>query len=62
MEKKTLIEFVMNFIENDKHLSQLKEKNPLLSLAFITFGVDILEAYKKALMEGIEFTVNMEED
>lgn len=58
MEKKTLIDF----IENDKQLSQLKEENPLLSLAFITFGVDILEAYKKALMEGIEFTVNMEED
>ena len=62
MEKKTLIEFVMNFIENDKQLSKLKEKKPLLSLAFITFGVDILEAYKNALMEGIEFTVNMEDE
>lgn len=62
MEKKTLIEFVIDFIENDKQLSQLKEKNPLLSLVFITFGVDILVAYKNALMEGIEFTVNMEED
>lgn len=62
MEKKTLSEFVINHIESDKHLSHLKEKNPLLALAFMTFGLDILTAYQKALIEGIEFTVKMEDD
>ena len=62
MEKTTLTEFVINHIESDEHLSQLKEKNPILALGFITFGLDILQAYQKALIEGIEFTVKMEDE
>lgn len=61
MEKKTLSEFVINHIESNEHLSQLKEKNPILVLGFMAFGIDILQAYQKALIEGIEFTVNMED-
>ena len=61
MEKKkmSLTQFCMDYINNNPQLSKLKESNPLIALGFMVFGVEILEKYQEALIEGIEFTVKM---
>lgn len=52
----------MDYIKNDKQQSEILEKEPILSLGFMLFGVKLLEEYQKALIEGIEFTVKMEDE
>lgn len=58
----SLTKFCMDYINNDPQLSKLQEQNPLIALGFIVFGVEILKKYQEALIEGIEFTVNMEDE
>lgn len=49
MEKKTLIEFVINHMESDEHLSKLKEKKPNI----ITCIYDIWYGYITSLSGSI---------
>ena len=56
-KKMSLTQFCMEHINSDPQLSKLQELNPLISLGFVVFGVEILEKYQEALIEGIEFTV-----
>lgn len=58
----SLTQFCMDHMKNDPSLSKILEEQPLLAMGFIMFGVEILKKYQEALIEGIEFTVKMEED
>lgn len=61
-KKMSLTQFCMDHMKNDSSLSKIQEENPLLALGFIMFGVEILKKYQEALIEGIEFTVQMEDE
>lgn len=52
----------MEHMKNDSSLSKILEEQPLLAMGFIIFGVDILKKYQEALIEGIKFTVEMEDE
>lgn len=60
-QKMSLTQFCMDHMKNDSSLSKILEEQPLLAMGFIMFGVEILKKYQEALIEGIEFTVNMED-
>ena len=61
-KKMSLTQFCMDYMKNDSSLSKIQKENPLLALGFIMFGVEILKKYQEALIEGIEFTVKMEDE
>lgn len=54
MEKKKILDFVQDVIRNDEHMKKIAS-DPIMFVTFTIIGIECVEAFQKALMEGVEF-------
>ena len=61
MKKTTILEFCLDYIENDETLSVIRDDHMML-IAFAMVACNCVEAYQKALIEGVELEASKQEE